>query len=65
MKKNEFLEMTYAELCQKETELRNELGMLKLRRKIGQIEKTHRMSQVRRDIARLMTEKTKKVDVKE
>ncbi|MDR1413921.1 MAG: 50S ribosomal protein L29 [Puniceicoccales bacterium] len=54
MKKNKFIDLTYAEICQKEFELRNELMLLSLRRKIGQLEKTHRFSEIRRDIARLV-----------
>ncbi|MDR1401367.1 MAG: 50S ribosomal protein L29 [Puniceicoccales bacterium] len=54
MKKNKFIGLTYPEICQKELELRNELMLLSLKRKIGQLEKTHRFSEIRRNIARLM-----------
>ena len=60
MKRNEFIDLTYHEICQKELELRNELMLLRLRRKIGQLEKTHRFSAIRRDIARLMGIKAQK-----
>ncbi|MDR2776654.1 MAG: 50S ribosomal protein L29 [Puniceicoccales bacterium] len=54
MKNKDFIDLTYQEICQKEIELRDELTLLKLKRKIGQLEKTHRFSEIRRDIARLM-----------
>jgi ribosomal protein L29 len=54
MKKNSFIDLTYDEICQKELELRNELMLLRLKRKIGQLEKTHRFSEIKRDIARLI-----------
>ncbi|MDR1528199.1 MAG: 50S ribosomal protein L29 [Puniceicoccales bacterium] len=54
MKNKDFIDLTYQEICQKEMELRDELIRLKLKRKIGQLEKTHRFSEIRRNIARLM-----------
>ncbi|MDR1891033.1 MAG: 50S ribosomal protein L29 [Puniceicoccales bacterium] len=54
MKNKDFVNLTYQEICQKELELRDELIHLKLKRKIGQLEKTHRFSEIRRNIARLM-----------
>ncbi|MDR1432901.1 MAG: 50S ribosomal protein L29 [Puniceicoccales bacterium] len=60
MKKNEFIDLTYHEICQRELELRSELVMLRLKRKIGQLEKTHRFSTIRRDVARLMCAKAQK-----
>ncbi|MDR0741877.1 MAG: 50S ribosomal protein L29 [Puniceicoccales bacterium] len=54
MKNKDFINLTYQEICQKEMELRDELIRLKLKRKIGQLEKTHRFSEIRRNIARLM-----------
>ncbi|MDR1173301.1 MAG: 50S ribosomal protein L29, partial [Puniceicoccales bacterium] len=50
----DFINLTYQEICQKEMELRDELIRLKLKRKIGQLEKTHRFSEIRRNVARLM-----------
>jgi ribosomal protein L29 len=54
MKNKEFVNLTHQEICQKEMELRDELMHLKLKRKIGQLEKTHKFSEIRRNIARLM-----------
>ncbi|MDR2603428.1 MAG: 50S ribosomal protein L29 [Puniceicoccales bacterium] len=54
MKNKDFIGLTYQEICQKEMGLRDELIRLKLKRKIGQLEKTHRFSEIRRNIARLM-----------
>jgi ribosomal protein L29 len=53
-KKNKFVDLTDAEICRKELELRNELMLLRLKRKVGQLEKTHRFSEIKRDIARIM-----------
>ncbi|MDR1595545.1 MAG: 50S ribosomal protein L29 [Puniceicoccales bacterium] len=60
MKKNVFIGLTYSEICEKELELRNELMLLRLKRKIGQLEKTHKFSETRRNIARLMGMKSLK-----
>jgi ribosomal protein L29 len=60
MKKNEFADLSYEEICQKEMEFRTELMLLRLKRKIGQLEKTHRFSEIRRDIARLVVMKSAK-----
>ncbi len=38
-----------------ESELREELFKLKLKQGVGQLEKNHRVKQVRRDIARTLT----------
>ncbi|MDR2779069.1 MAG: 50S ribosomal protein L29 [Puniceicoccales bacterium] len=54
MKNKNFVDLTYQEVCQKELELRDELIHLRLKRKIGQLEKTHKFSEIRRNIARLM-----------
>jgi ribosomal protein L29 len=51
---SKYIDLTYDEICKKELELRNELMLLRLRRKIGQLEKTHRFSEIRRVIARLI-----------
>jgi large subunit ribosomal protein L29 len=63
MERNEFEDLSYAEICQKELDLRNELMLLRLKRKIGQLEKTHRFSELRRSIARLITIKLRKMKV--
>ncbi|MDR1457358.1 MAG: 50S ribosomal protein L29 [Puniceicoccales bacterium] len=60
MKNKDFIDLTYQEICQKEVELRDELIRLKLKRKIGQLEKTHRFSEIRRNIARLMGLKSRR-----
>ncbi|MDR2738057.1 MAG: 50S ribosomal protein L29 [Puniceicoccales bacterium] len=56
-KKDDFRSLTLAEICQKELELRNELMLLRLKRRVGQLEKTHRFSEIRKDIARLICAK--------
>jgi ribosomal protein L29 len=53
-KENNFADLTGEEICSKERELRTELMLLRLKRKIGQLEKTHRFLEIRRDIARLV-----------
>ncbi|MDR2629211.1 MAG: 50S ribosomal protein L29 [Puniceicoccales bacterium] len=60
MKSKDFINLTYQEVCQKEIELRDELVRLKLKRKIGQLAKTHRFSEIRRNIARLMGLKSRR-----
>ena len=58
MKNKEIREMTDAELVNRMTELRREKLNLKIQSRTGQLEKTARVRQVRRDIARLLTEQT-------
>ena len=58
MKNKEIREMTDAELDSRMTELRREKLNLKIQSRTGQLEKTARVRQVRRDIARLLTEQT-------
>ncbi len=58
MKNKEIREMTDAELVSRMTELRREKLNLKIQSRTGQLEKTARVRQVRRDIARLLTEQT-------
>ena len=60
MKKNRFIDLTLAEICQKEIELREELATLKLKKKAGEMEKTHRFCALKRDIARLLFVKASK-----
>lgn len=56
MKSKEIREMTDAELTAKTVELRREKLNLKIQSRTGQLEKTARVRQVRRDIARCLTE---------
>lgn len=58
MKKGNFKELSVSELATKERELREELEMLTLKKRIGQVAKPHRFSEIRRDIARIMTLKS-------
>ena len=58
MKSKEIREMTDAELTAKTVELRREKLNLKIQSRTGQLEKTARVRQVRRDIARCLTEQT-------
>jgi ribosomal protein L29 len=63
MKKNEFANLSYDEICRRELELRNELMLLRLKKKIGQLEKTHRFAELRRNIARIVTIKAQRKEV--
>ena len=56
MKKTNIQEMTDAEVEQRLTELQREKLNLKIQSRTGQLEKTARVKQVRRDIARVITE---------
>lgn len=56
MKKTNIQEMTDAEVEQRLTELQREKLNLKIQSRTGQLEKTARVKQVRRDIARAITE---------
>lgn len=58
MKKRKFKELSVSELVTKERELREELEMLTLKKRVGQVAKPHRFSEIRRDIARIMTLKS-------
>ena len=60
MKMAEINDLSDAELEQKELSLRNELSALRLKKQIGQIEKSHRFSELRRSIARIMFAKSKR-----
>lgn len=60
MKMTEINDLSDVELKQKELSLRSELSALRLKKQIGQIEKSHRFSEFRRDIARIMFTKTKR-----
>ena len=58
MKNSEIREMTDVELTAKVGELQREKLNLKIQSRTGQLEKTARVRQVRRDIARIRTEQT-------
>lgn len=60
MKMAEINDLSDVELKQKELSLRSELSALRLKKQIGQIEKFHRFSEFRRNIARIMFVKTKR-----
>ncbi len=56
MDNKEIRELTATELNEKIVELKREKLNLKIQSRTGQLEKTARVRQVRRDIARCMTE---------
>ena len=58
MKNMEIREMTDAELTAKVADLQREKLNLKIQSRTGQLEKTARVREVRRDIARCLTEIT-------
>ena len=60
MKAKEFRDLSVAEINVKLNETREELLNLRLRKQTGQVEKTHRLRALRKDIARLETIKTEK-----
>lgn len=58
MKNKEIREFSDAELAARVVELQREKLNLKIQSRTGQLEKTARVRQVRRDIARCLTEQT-------
>lgn len=58
MKTKEIRELTDAELVTKVADLQREKLNLKIQSRTGQLEKTARVRQIRRDIARVYTEQT-------
>ena len=58
MNNKEIREFSDAELASKVAELQREKLNLKIQSRTGQLEKTARVRQVRRDIARCLTEQT-------
>ncbi len=60
MKASRFREMTVEELKAKEQELRKELLHLRIQKATGDIQNPNRISQVKRDIARILTIITEK-----
>ncbi|MCP5468512.1 MAG: 50S ribosomal protein L29 [Deltaproteobacteria bacterium] len=61
MTPNEIREKSSDEIITLEKELREELLGLKMKHATGQLEKSHRISQVKRDIAKVLTIKNEKV----
>lgn len=55
MHSSEVRDLSDQELEVKERELREELFRLRLRHRTAQLEQTHRLVEVRRDIARILT----------
>ena len=60
MTSKEIRDLSPAEISTKLREIREQLLQLKLRKQTGQVEKTHELRTLRKDIARLETEKTAK-----
>lgn len=60
MKAKEVRDLSVAEINVKLTETREKLLGLRLRKQTGQVEKTHELRALRKDIARLETIKTAK-----
>ena len=60
MKAKEIREMTDADIASKLQELLREKLNLKIQSKTGQLEKSARVRQVRREIAQLLTETTRR-----
>ena len=55
MTSKELREMTAEQLNAKLTELKKELFNLRFQHAVNQLENTHKMTEVKRDIARVMT----------
>ncbi|MDO8519008.1 MAG: 50S ribosomal protein L29 [Deltaproteobacteria bacterium] len=55
MTPSELKEKTKAELKKLNLELKEELFRLKIKKATGQLEKTHRLGELRRDLARIYT----------
>jgi large subunit ribosomal protein L29 len=60
MKAKEVRDLSVAEINVKLNETREKLLNLRLRKQTGQVEKTHELRALRKDIARLETIKTQK-----
>jgi large subunit ribosomal protein L29 len=60
MTSKEIRELSAAEITTKLREIREQLLNLRLRKQTGQVEKTHELRTLRKDIARLETELTAK-----
>lgn len=57
MKKNKFSDLSILELENRERELRNEFVILSLKKNVGQTTKPSKFTELRRDIARIITVK--------
>jgi len=55
MKTKEARELSLAELDKKIRDTRDELLQLRLKKQTGQVEKTHELNTLRKDIARMLT----------
>ena len=55
MTSKEIRDLSPAEITTKSRELRDQLLQLRLRKQTGQVEKTHELRTIRKDIARLET----------
>jgi large subunit ribosomal protein L29 len=55
MKASQFRDLSVEELEERERELSEQLFALRLQKVTGQLEKPHRVPEVRRDLARLLT----------
>jgi large subunit ribosomal protein L29 len=62
VKSSEFMALTVDELKKKEQDLRRELFNLKFQQATGEIENPLRINAVKRDIARVLTVITEKLD---
>jgi large subunit ribosomal protein L29 len=62
VKSSEFMALTIDELKKKEQDLRKELFNLKFQQATGEIENPLRINTVKRDIARVLTVITEKLD---
>ena len=60
MKIAEIADMALDELLLKEKELRQELFNLRLRSRVGQVEKPSRIRDIKRDVARVLTVRNQK-----
>jgi large subunit ribosomal protein L29 len=56
----EVAELSLVELEKKIRDVRHELLELRLKKKTGQLEKSHRLKELRRDVARMETAATRK-----
>lgn len=55
MKASQFRDLSVEELQERERELSEQMFALRLQKVTGQLEKPHRVREVRRDLARLLT----------
>ena len=60
MTSKEIRDLSASEISVKSRELRDQLLQLKLRKQTGQVEKTHELRTLRKDIARLETSHSEK-----